>query len=643
MCGITGFWDRSGTRGRSWQEPIRDMTDAIAHRGPDGAGVWVDDEAGVALGHRRLAILDLSAAGTQPMRSADGRWVLSFNGEFYNYRELRTAVEAAGSVDWRGTSDTEVFLEYVSRYGPIPALEAASGMFAFALWDSHTRSILLARDRLGEKPLYAGWSGDVLLFGSELKALARHPSWHPTIDRGALALYMRFGYVPAPYSIWQGIEKVPAGTWVRYAADAGQQPERGTYWSAQQTVLAGLQSPLTLSDEAATDALELVLRRAVASQMEADVPLGAFLSGGIDSSVITALMQAQSDRPIRTFSIGFGDRRWDESPFAEAVARHLGTAHTTIQCDGASALAVVPMLARIYDEPFGDSSQIPTRLLAALTREHVTVALSGDGGDELFGGYNRYLAFARQWALLSAVPLPLRRVGGRALRQIPDFALNRLGALLGIANAADKVTKIESALSANTADAAYRQLLSQWPNPAEFLVEPHEPHHDASEARWSRTGADIVDRMMATDLVTYLPDDILVKVDRAAMSVGLEARVPFLDPAVVAFAWQLPRAMRIRGRETKWLLRQVLSRHVPEVLWDRPKQGFGIPLARWLRSELREWAEDLLDEDSMRADGLLRPAPVRAAWESHVAGRSDHHYGLWTILMFQSWKRTWGP
>jgi len=641
MCGITGYWDQREARGRTWQEPLREMTDAIAHRGPDGAGVWVDHEAGVALGHRRLAILDLSAAGTQPMRSADGRWALTYNGEFYNYRQLRAAVEAVGSVEWRGSSDTEVFVEYVSRFGPIAALEAASGMFAFALWDSHTRTLLLARDRLGEKPLYVGWSGDVLLFGSELKALARHPSWNPTIDRGALALYTRFGYVPAPYSIWLGIEKVPAGTWVRFAAGASRQTERGTYWSAQQTMLEGLQSPLALSDEAATDALELVLRKAVASQMEADVPLGAFLSGGIDSSLITALMQAQSARPIRSFSVGFGDRRWDESPFAEAVARHLGTSHTTMHCDGASALAVVPMLARMYDEPFGDSSQIPTRLLASLTREHVTVALSGDGGDELFGGYNRYLAFARQWDRVSSVPRPLRRVGGRALRELPESVLNGLGALLGIANTADKVTKIESALSAGTADEAYRQLLSQWPDPAALLQEPLEPPHAGWDERWAGFGGDIVDRMMATDLVTYLPDDILTKVDRAAMSVGLEARVPFLDPAVVAFAWQLPRTMRIRGRETKWLLRQVLSRHVPDVLWDRPKQGFAIPLARWLRTDLRDWAEDLLDEEALRADGLLRPAPIRAAWATHLAGRSNHHHGLWTILMFQSWKRAW--
>ncbi len=618
------------------------MANSIRHRGPDDDGVWVDEDAGIALGHRRLSILDLSPAGHQPMASASGRYVIAFNGEIYNHLELRQALREPGygSV-WRGHSDTETLLAAFESWGLEETLRRVVGMFAIALWDRELRTLTLARDRMGEKPLYYGWQGDTFLFGSELKALKAHPAFHADIDRGALALLLRYNYVPAPYSIYAGIQKLPAGTYIQLRA--GQRDsEPVAWWSLAEVAERGMAVPFSGSDEDALVALELHLGAAVRRQMLSDVPLGALLSGGIDSSVITALMQTNSQKPVRTFTIGFDEREYDETAHARAVAKYLGTDHTELRLSGHEASALVPQMPTMYDEPFADSSQLPTHLVMKLARQHVTVALSGDAADELFGGYNRYVHAPKVWKRLGWIPQPLRRALGGALTALPRDSINRLAGPLagwiGVALPGDKAHKLGQRLHGiGSLDDLCVALVSEWSPAGNMVVRGSMPPNLLDErGRWPRL-ADPVARMMALDGLTYLPDDILVKVDRAAMAVSLETRTPFLDRDVIEFAWTLPMHMKIRDGQGKWLLRRLLDRHVPRTLVERPKMGFGIPLDAWLRGPLRDWAEDLLGEDRLRREGYLNPAPVRATWQAHLAGQASYGYRLWSVLMFQAW------
>ena len=637
MCGIAGI---IGPPGSSPRSAVRGMSDAIRYRGPDDTGVWCDDICGVALGHARLAILDVSSEGHQPMVSSSGRYVMTYNGEIYNFAELRSELEASGA-KFRGHSDTEVMLAAFEEWGIEKAVQRFVGMFAFALWDRVERQLTLARDRLGEKPLYYGWCGETFLFGSELKALCAHPSWRGDINPAVLAGYMRYGYVPLPHSIYHGICKLLPGTWLKLSADdpPGCMPMPITYWSAREVAM---QEPFTgLSDAAATDALDSLLRQAVARQMISDVPLGAFLSGGIDSSSIVALMQCQASRPVRTFSIGFSESDYDEARYAKLVAAHLGTDHTEVYLSAEEALGVIPRLPEMYDEPFGDSSQIPTHLVAALARKHVTVALSGDGGDELFGGYNRYFWGRSIWNRVGQVPQGVRRGAGRMMMALSPAVWDRIGKLLPRRlrqpTLGGRIHKLAGVIDVDGPDELYRRLVSQHREPGSLIVDAEETPiwADAEAAAFGRS--DFTECMMFHDLVGYLTDDILTKVDRAAMAVSLETRVPLLDHHLVEFSWRLPLAMKIRDGQGKWLLRQVLYRYVPRELIDRPKQGFGIPLDTWLRGPLREWAEELLDEHRLRREGYLHPAPIREKWDEHLSGRRNWQYWLWNVLMFQAW------
>jgi asparagine synthase (glutamine-hydrolysing) len=656
MCGIAGFFEPARyVRGIQPQEVVEGMANTIVHRGPDDAGVWVDDATGLVFAHRRLSILDLSPAGHQPMVSTCGRYVIAFNGEIYNHLALRRVLDSAplsptlppeGGEDyrWRGYSDTETLLAAIAAWGVEEALKQCVGMFAFALWDRETRSLTLARDRLGEKPLYYGWQGETFLFGSELKALRAHPAFRGEIDRDALALYMRHNYIPAPYSIYQGIYKLPPGTW--FTLGQGERNVRPrSYWSARQAAEEGQHNLFTGSEAEAQAALNNVLRQAVAGQMAADVPLGAFLSGGVDSSTVVALMQALSEHPTKTFTIGFHEAGYNEAEHARAVARHLGTEHTELYVTSEQAMAVIPRLPTLYDEPFADSSQIPTFLVSELTRRHVTVSLSGDGGDELFGGYNRYFWATSIWRRVGWLPQPMRAAMSGVLTTFPPSAWNgvfkRFGRFLPAgwrhANPGDKLHKLAEILAVRTPEEIYLGLVSHWKRPTEVVRSAHEPATVLTDpARWAAL-PDFEHRMMHLDQMTYLPDDILAKVDRAAMGVSLETRVPLLDHRVVEFAWSLPLSMKIRNGQGKWLLRQVLYQYVPKDLIERPKMGFGIPLDVWLRGPLREWAESLLDARRLEKEGFFEPAPIRQKWVEHLAGRRNWSYYLWDVLMFQAW------
>ena len=636
MCGVAGFVQRGGFPGAQGRLVASKMADALAHRGPDDADVWLDGTAGVALAHRRLAVIDLSAAGHQPMRSHSGRYVISFNGEIYNHQELRHRLDArSGPVAaWQGASDTESLLAAIEHFGLAAALRYAAGMFAFAVWDRQERTLYLARDRLGEKPLYFGWQNGVFMFASELKALACHPSFAGVIDREALALYLRHNYIPWPWSIYQGIRKLAPGSFVKLAfgdesSPAGALPEEERYWSLREVIEAGRERPFEGDSGEAVEALHEVLREAVASQVVADVPLGAFLSGGIDSSTIVALMQACSSRPVRTFAIGFDDPRYDEAAHAKEVANHLGTDHTELYVTPQDALDVIPRLPLLYDEPFSDSSQIPTSLVSAMTRRHVTVALSGDGGDELFGGYRRYLRTPMLWTLQGAVPKWIRKTYQRTILAIPSsWTSTRMH---------HRALKISKFLDFRSPEQMYVHLMSHWKEPDMIVRHASEPRTCLSDhVAWPDT-PEIESRMMAIDALTYLPDDILVKVDRAAMGVSLETRAPFLDHRVVEFAWRLPLAMKIREGESKWILRQVLYRHVPRNLVERPKMGFGVPLESWLRGPLKDWAESLLAESRLRDEGFFQPEPIRKRWTEHLDGSRRWDACIWDILMFQAW------
>lgn len=650
MCGIAGYLGAAPFHAEDGHGAVlRQMTDSLAHRGPDDAGYWCDAEQAMALGHRRLSIVDLSPAGHQPMHSATRRHVLVFNGEIYNHLQLREELAAARAAPaWRGHSDTETLLAGFEAWGVRATVERAVGMFAFAVWDRQSCTLTLGRDRIGEKPLYYGRQGQgreaVFLFGSELAALRAHPRFEHMIDRGALCLQMRHNCIPSPHSIYQGIAKLPPGCLLSVSAQQPE-PQLVRYWSATEAAVAGCARPFSGSPEEAVERLDGLLRDAVRMQMVADVPLGAFLSGGVDSSTVVALMQAQSARPVKTFSIGFDEEGYNEAEYAKAVARHLGTEHTELYVGGAEARELVPGLHEMYDEPFSDSSQLPTALVSRLARQHVTISLSGDAGDELFCGYNRYEFAARLWSSIAASPLPLRRLAARAITGVPVAAWNR--ALRGLGrfapsslrgqNPGDKLHKGAAVLSCASLDRLYLGLVSHWDDPAALVLGAQEPPTVLTGAAPALPGLDGIQRMMALDLLTYLPDDILVKVDRAAMQVSLETRVPFLDHRVVEFAWQLPQAMKLRDGCSKWALRQVLYLYVPKALIERPKMGFGIPVGDWLRGPLRDWAEDLLDESRLRREGYFDPAGIRSRWNEHLSGRRNWQYQLWDVLMFQSW------
>lgn len=652
MCGICGFLappaGKDGGTPAALERTVRAMAGTLAHRGPDGEGAWVDAAAGVGLGHRRLAIVDLSPAGDQPMHSANGRWTVVFNGEIYNFRELRHELEAEGHV-FRGHSDTEVLVEACARDGIAAVLPRLNGIFALAAWDRRERVLHLARDPLGVKPLYWARAGEVWLFASQPKALRAHPAFAAAglggIDPAALAAYLRLGCVPAPLSIHQGVRMLEPGTRLTLRAGAASgDPEGTVFWSLDAVARAGRADPLDLPDEAAADALEALLTDAVGRQMVADVPLGAFLSGGIDSSTVVALMQAQSARPVRSFTIGFREAGFDEADHARAVAAHLGTDHTELVVEPGHALDLVPRLAEWYDEPFADSSQIPTLLVSALTRRHVTVALSGDGGDELFGGYNRHLWAPRLDRRLAPLPPEVRRAAAAALRAVPPAGWDRLAALVPAAvrprQTGDKLHKLAGVLEARDPAALYRRLTERWSG-AGVPVRGGGTAPPVWGRRPVPDGLGPLERLLYLDSTGYLPDDILAKVDRASMAVGLEARVPLLDPRVVALAWRLPAAQKTRGGTGKWLLRRVLHRHVPPALVERPKSGFAVPLDSWLRGPLRDWAEALLDPHRLADDGLLDPGPVRALWTEHRDGRRNHREELWAVLMFQAWRERW--
>ena len=627
MCGIVGVWGPMPDP----QAVVRQACQRIAHRGPDSNGYWEDSQVQLALGHVRLAIQDLSAAGHQPMVSACGRYVLVLNGEIYNHMDLRTRLEhEANAPAWRGHSDTETLLAAIAAWGLETALDRTVGMFALAVWDREKRCLMLARDRLGEKPLYLGYVQGAFVFASELKALACMPGFDAEPDRRALALLMRHNYIPAPLSIYRSIQKLMPGTYVCLAdADRarGGLPEARPYWSAAEAAQQGHREPLSFgSDDAAVDALQDVLSLAVKGQMLADVPLGAFLSGGIDSSIVVALMQRQSAQPVNTFSIGFSEPAFNEAEHARQVAHHLGTHHTELYVSAQDALDEVPRLASIYDEPFADSSQIPTLLVTRMARQHVAVALSGDGGDELFGGYSRYFRALRWWTRRESLPPAFRRVAGQLVRAssliAPDGATR------------DQLHKLEHALLTEGQGRFYQQFVSYWKDPALVVVGGTEP---ATTAFDHAASLPFFAHMGLLDATTYLPDDILVKVDRAAMSVSLETRVPMLDHRVFEFAQSLPMNYKVRGDQGKWLLRELLYRHVPRQMVDRPKKGFGVPLGSWLRGPLKDWAEALLDPARLRSESLFHADPVLSKWREHQSGRRDWSAHLWSVLMVQAW------
>ena len=647
MCGITGFWQSRLDNEKILTQCVQVMNDALIHRGPDDGGVWVDSQAGLALGNRRLAIIDLSPAGHQPMTSSCERYVITYNGEVYNFAEVRKELEAQGK-RFHSHTDTEVILAACAHWGVLAAAQRFIGMFAFALWDRKERSLTLVRDRLGIKPLYYGWCQSTFLFGSELKALRAYPDFASSVDRNSLALFLRHGYIPAPYSIYQNIFKLLPGQ-VLTLSHVDAQPTLQPFWSAKDVVEQG-QADLCEGDATGlVERLDELLRDAVRLRMIADVPLGAFLSGGVDSSTVVALMQAQSNRPVKTFTIGFHEDSYNEAQHAKQVAQHLGTEHTELYVTPEQAQAVIPQLPRMYDEPFADSSQIPTFLVSKLARQHVTVSLSGDGGDELFGGYNHYSLGRSLWQRLCWLPGSVKALGAKGIRSVSpqqwENLFQRLGPLvpekLRLRLPGDKLHKLADLLGARSPEAMYHQLISLWRAPGEVVIDAQEPLTLLTDdARWAQVPT-FTERMMYLDLVTYLPDDILAKVDRASMSVSLEARVPLLDHRVVAFAWRLPLSLKIRNGQSKWLLRQVLYRYVPQGLIERPKMGFGVPIDSWLRGPLRGWADALLDEGRLKHEGFFHLELIRQKWDEHQSGRHDWQYLLWNVLMFQAWQEHW--
>ena len=638
MCGIAGFWTSRGTP--ESEHVLAAMTETLRHRGPDAGGTWMDEAAGVGLGHRRLSIVDLSVDGAQPMLSASGRYRIVYNGEVYNTAELRSAI---GERRWRGHSDTEVLLAAIDAWGLDAAVARFAGMFAFALWDQQERALHLVRDRLGIKPLYYAHFPGGVVFGSEMRAVRGFPGVDLSLDRDAVSDFLRFDYVPGPRSIHAGVRKLPPGcTLTLPSAEARPEPRR--YWDAVAIAREGAEHAAARRPDEVVDELESLLQRVVREHLMADVPLGAFLSGGIDSSLVVALTRAVSPHRLRTFSIGFDDAAFDESAHARAVAESLGTDHTELRVTADEALAVVPQLPTLYDEPFADSSQVPTYLLSALTRQHVTVSLSGDGGDELFAGYTRYARNASVWHRVRGLPRPMRWGAQRLVRHVSEPALDRaltpLRALLprrlGRYASGERVRAAAALAAADSDRSVYEQLFTHLDPATALLSRGGVRASGGPGAAWGAMPTHL-QRMMQWDIATYLPDDILVKVDRASMAVGLEARVPLLDHRVAEFALRLPPDMATLGGVPKWPLRQLLSRHIPRALFERPKMGFGVPLGAWLRGPLREWMRDLLAPERVRRRGLVDPGVVERRLRDHLSGRVEYGFALWNLLMLEAW------
>lgn len=656
MCGITGMLFPDGTGGaRESVDTVRQdlaaMTNAITHRGPDDSSSWSDAENGLFLGHQRLAIIDLSVEGRQPMLSASGRYVIVYNGEIYNFAEMQQELKQRGA-KFRGHSDTEVLLAAIEEWGLEESIRRSVGMFAFAIYDRRNQELVLVRDRLGIKPLYYGIHRGVLLFGSELKALTASAYFSKEINTEVIPQYLRYNYIPEPHTIWRSTYKLEPGHVLRISADRwkGSETEgieKQEYWSARRVALSGVQQPLQVDAQEAVDLLDAQLSRAVHDRMVADVPLGAFLSGGVDSSTVVALMQERSARPVKTFSIGFSEAQFNEARYAAEVAGYLGSEHTELYVSPGEAQAVIPLLPRMYDEPYSDYSNIPTYLVSALARQHVTVSLSGDGGDELFGGYNRHMLINGLWGRMKRVPLPLRRAAGAgALAGSPELWDTLAGMAGGIlprryrlVDPGYKLHKIAELSASRNPMELYHNLVSEWKQPMKALVSKDALESSLiSDSVW-REMDDLSQIIMYLDLISYLPGDILTKVDRASMAVSLESRVPLLDHRVVELAWKLPQQYKIRDGEGKWALREVLYRRVPRTLIDRPKQGFTVPVGIWLRGPLRSWAEDLLEEKRLSEGGVFRPKIIRSLWKQHLSGKRNHDSKLWPVLMFEAWRR----
>ncbi|HYM30283.1 MAG TPA: asparagine synthase (glutamine-hydrolyzing) [Candidatus Cybelea sp.] len=644
MCAISGFLDLARTMGPDELERVvRRMSDTMTHRGPDGEGAWTDASAGIALGHRRLAIIELTSAGAQPMQTASGRFVITYNGEIFNFLELRQELEAAGR-RFRAGSDTEVLIEACETWGVMATTRRLIGMFAFAVWDRRERRLYLVRDRLGVKPLYWGRQGDLLFFASQPKAFSEHPAWRGEIDRNAIAACLRFNYIPAPLSVWKGVRKLKPGHLVEI--DLHGDVRDTCYWDLPAIAAAGVADRAAWTETEAVDRLDALLRDSVKRRMISDVPLGAFLSGGIDSSTVVALMQAQSPRPIKTFTIGFEDATYNEAAHAKAVARHLKTEHTELYAEPDDALDLVPNIAEYYDEPFADASQLPTYLVSRLTRKAVTVSLSGDGGDEIFAGYTRYILHRRIVRTLGRIPQPMRRAIAAAILALPPPAWNAIFAALPASRRprqpGDRIHKFAHMLDFNGPNDVYWRLIGLWDRIDRIVPGARAPDATGEMGEFDTAVPDFVERMQLFDELSYLPDDILAKVDRASMAVALEARVPLLDHRVVEFGWRLPFRMKLRDGGGKWLLRQVLYRYVPQKLVDRPKSGFAVPIETWLRGPLRDWAETLLDPRRLAEGGMFEPSPIRELWAQHLSGRRNWQYQLWGVLMIQAWRMRWG-
>ena len=645
MCGFVGIM----TKNKSLLDYsfINNMTKSIDHRGPDDSGFWSNKNAGISLGHRRLSILDLTSAGHQPMHSPSKRYVLVFNGEIYNHGEIRSQL---GKHSWIGTSDTETLLTAIESWGIRKTIKLCVGMFAFAIWDNSKEELILGRDRMGEKPIYYGWQNNgknsCFLFSSELKALKNHPSFVPKVDRQALSLFIQYSYVPTPHSIYQNVFKLKPGHLLRVSLSK-RSPTIEQYWSFIDIAKSSIISKFHETENNVVDKLESLLKSVIKEKMVADVPVGAFLSGGVDSSIITAIMQSQSNTPINTFTVGFSEEIYNEAIYAKTIANHIGTKHTELYVTPQQALEVIPDLPSLYCEPFADSSQIPTFLISKLAREKVTVAITGDAADELFGGYNRYTLTKKFWGKISNSPIWARSFMASTMSSLSPNAWNIIAnsinsfipKSLRLNNPGEKIHKAAKVMTNKQFDDFYLGLVTHC-NPEEIIIGDYEEKTALNYKKCEFTLFDDVEKMMLIDTMTYLPDDILVKVDRASMAVSLESRIPFLDHRIVDFAWRIPQSMKINNNKNKWILRQILQKYVPQNLIERPKMGFSVPIDSWLRGPLREWAESLLDENRLKYDGFFHPEPIRNKWQEHLSGRKNWQHFLWNVLMFQSWLNT---
>jgi len=641
MCGITGFIDNSKTISNDKLLNLAlKMGKEIAYRGPDSANAWADEKKGISLAHRRLSIIDLSTAGNQPMASSCGRFVMVYNGEVYNTEDLRVNFIKQGRTEYRGSSDTEVILEGFSLFGIRSTIEHLIGMFAIAVWDRNLNQLTLVRDRIGIKPLYYSLQNGKFIFGSEMKALYAHPNFKSNINKDAMAAFLRHNYIPGPHTVHKTAQKLQPGCLLTINGNLENKPIIEKYWSMEDVVKAGHAKPFSGCEMDVVNQLDVLLSDSVKRCMVSDVPLGAFLSGGIDSSLVVALMQKQSTRPIKTFSIGFNEEGYNEAQHAAIVAKHLGTDHTELYVTPEEARDVIPKLAKMYDEPFSDSSQIPTYLVCAMSKKHVTVALSGDGGDELFAGYNRYFQSQNIGGRINKLPMWIRKGSAQLIQTFsPAFWDTIFGFVPKFkrpVQAGDKMHKLASILCEDE-DGFYRNLISHWNNSEEIIPGSIEPKGLVWDPTVRDFAPDLVERMRYLDTCTYLPDDILTKVDRASMAVSLEVRVPILDHRVAEFAWSLPTSMLIKNGQGKWPLRKVLYRYVPRNIIERPKMGFGVPIGDWMRGPIKEWAESLLNPEAIKNHGILNPGPIWQKWQEHQAGDRNWQYYLWDILMLQAW------